>query len=281
MFRLFKFLIRLILLFILIGVITYGYARYIEPYMVKTKEVKIESLYTVNNEKGLKVAVFADTHFSDYYTPKNFTKVINALEESKPDIVIFAGDLIDYYSEYTGDTTQISAALASIEAPHGKFAVFGNHDYGGGAEREYEEIMNAGGFKVLKNEYYPMDDLGISLIGIDDVLIGHGDPTIASYARPDYFNIVICHEPDLIDEVLEYNVDLMLSGHTHGRQINIPFFDDDILPPYGRKYVKGLYQFENHRKTQLYVTSGIGMTKKPYRFMSPPEVSMINILEKK
>lgn len=275
MFKLLKILFRLFILLIILSILAFGYAKYIEPHTLKTKDVNIVSSYAINQANGLKIAVFADTHFSDYYSTDDFVKVLKAMKKVDPDLVVFAGDLIDHYNEYAGDVTKISAALSSIEAPYGKFAIFGNHDYGGGAENEYEYIMEAGGFTVLKNEYYAIDELGIAIIGIDDMLIGNGDPSIASFARPDYFNIVLCHEPDVVNQVLEYNVDLMISAHTHGRQINLIGFDDYILPPYGKQYIKGLYQLQNTRHTQIYVNSGIGMTKLPYRFMSPPELTNI------
>jgi predicted MPP superfamily phosphohydrolase len=245
--------------------------------MLKVRDVAITSPRVTDEAEGLKIAVFGDTHFSDYYTPGDFDKVLESIDEMKPDMVVFAGDLIDHYDIYSGDVSVISEKLSKIEAPYGKFAIFGNHDYGGGAENKYQSIMEAGGFTVLKNQYYAIDKLGISVIGIDDVLIGYGDPDIASWGRPDYFNIVLAHEPDLVDQVLTYNVDLMISGHTHGRQINLKFFDDYILPLYGKKYVSGQYGFNNDRGSQLYVNSGIGMTKLPYRFISPPELTCITL----
>jgi Predicted phosphohydrolases len=277
MFKFIKAVFRTIFLIIIIAGITLFYARYIEPKMLQEKEVTIHSTYVSENAENLKLVVFADTHFGPYYTTEDFKKVLKSIKELNPDIVFFSGDLIDHYNTYTEDVGVISKMLSSIEAPYGKFAVFGNHDYGGGAENNYESIMEGGGFTVLKNEYYAMDDLKIGIIGIDDVLIGYGNPKISSWGRPDYFNIILCHEPDVIDEVLNYNVDLMISSHTHGRQINIKFFDDYILPRYGQKYIKGLYQFENARKSQLYVNSGVGMTKLPFRFLSPPELTCITI----
>lgn len=277
MFKLIKALFRFVFLLIIIAGIAFAYAKYIEPHMLQTKEVTVQSAYALNGAKGLKIAVFADTHFGEYYSTDDFSQVQEAIEKINPDIVIFAGDLIDHYDTYQEDVGLISEELSKIEAPYGKFAVFGNHDYGGGAEHEYKDIMEAGGFTVLKNEYFPLDELEIAIIGIDDVVIGYGNPEIASWGRPDYFNIVLSHAPDVIDDVLDYNVDLMISAHTHGRQINLKFFDERILPPYGKKYVKGLYQFDNARNTQLYVNSGIGMTKMPYRFLSPPEVSYLTI----
>jgi len=277
LFRFFKITFRFLLLLFILGLAVICYARYIEPHMLQVNYVTVTSPHVAQKAENLKVAVFGDTHFSDYYTTDEFNKVLDAIDEMKPDIVVFSGDLIDYYDIYAEDVSEISEKLSEISAPYGKFAVFGNHDYGGGAETEYESIMEAGGFTVLKNDYHALDDLGLALIGVDDVLIGYGNPEIASWGRPDYFNIVLSHEPDVMDDVLDYNVDLMISGHTHGRQINIKFFDQYILPPYGHKYIHGLYQFSNERKSQLYVNSGIGMTKLPFRFLSPPELTCITL----
>lgn len=277
MFRLFKIISRIILLVLSAGVLIAVYAGYIEPKMLRIENVTIESAHLPEAAEGVKIAVFGDTHFSDYYTAGDFKKVLDELNEMKPDIVVFTGDLIDHYDAYTEDEGEISELLSQIQAPGGKFAVFGNHDYGGGAEYEYQSIMEAGGFTVLKNDYYGINELGIGIIGIDDVIIGYGDPAIASWGRPDYFNLVLAHEPDLVDEVLDYNADLMISGHTHGRQINLKFFDEYILPPYGRKYISGLFGFDNGRNTQLYVNSGIGTTKLPLRFLSPPELTCITL----
>lgn len=259
------------------GGLLFCYARYIEPHMLQVKDVSIKSSSLSVEAENLKIAVFGDTHFSDYYSTEDFNKVLDAIGEMKPDMVVFTGDLIDHFDIYANDTGAISEKLAEIKAPYGKFAIFGNHDYGGGAENEYESIMEAGGFTVLKNEYHAIDELGIAIIGIDDVIIGYGEPSIASWGRPDYFNIVLSHAPDVIDEVQDYHVDLMISGHTHGRQINLKFFDDYILPPYGKKYIEGLYHFSNERESQLYVNPGIGMTKLPYRFLSTPELTCISL----
>jgi predicted MPP superfamily phosphohydrolase len=279
LFRLFNNLLRILILIIILGLAVILYARYIEPYMIKEKYYTIKSPFVTEKAENLNIAVFGDTHFGDYYNTENFNKVIDSLEEKKPDIVVFTGDLIDYYDNYTGDIDEISKSLSKIETPYGKYAIFGNHDYGGGAENEYQGIMESGGFTVLKNQYFAIDELGIAVIGIDDVIIGYGNPTIASLGRPDYFNVILSHAPDVMDEVLNYNVDLMLSGHTHGRQINLKYFDEYILPPYGKNYVNGMYEFSNDRNSKLYVNSGLGTTKLPVRFLSPPELTYITIVQ--
>ena len=249
MFRLIKNLFRIIFLILMIGVAVVCYAKYIEPHLLQEKHVTITSDKLDSRAEHLQIAVFGDTHFGEYYSTDDFDMVLTAIRKMKPDIVFFTGDLIDHYDLYPDDVGKISEKLAQIEAPYGKFAVLGNHDR----------------------------DLGIAIIGIDDVVIGYGDPSIASWGRPDSFNIVLSHAPDVIDQILDYNVDLMISGHTHGRQINIKYFDEYILPAYGRKYIHGLYQFSNERSSQLYVNAGIGMTKLPFRFLSPPELTRITL----
>ncbi|MGI6728492.1 MAG: metallophosphoesterase [Anaerovoracaceae bacterium] len=279
MFRLLKSLFRLFIFVIIISGLIFAYSKYIEPFHLKIEKIKISSRYINEDTEGLHILAFADTHFGEYYTTEDFKKVVKAIEKENPDIVFFLGDLIDHYKEYTKteNISEISRLLSEIKAPYGKYAVFGNHDYGGGAENIYEDIMTAGGFQVLVNDSLLIKELGIKIIGIDDVVIGYGDPKIGKEANADLFNIILSHAPDVADEIITYNIDLMLAGHTHGRQINLSYFDDTILPPYGKKYIKGLYPLNTERNAYLYVNSGIGMTQLPLRFLSPPEITIFTL----
>lgn len=277
MINIIKFLIKSVLLVLLIIAGFFGYARFIEPDSLEEKYIEISSPFVSETADNLKIAVFSDTHFSNNYSLKDFKKVLDSIEKNQPDVVLFAGDLVDNLELYEGNTDDISAALQTIEAPLGKYSVFGNHDYGGGAENRYANILSEGGFNVLKNQYFGLDSHKISIIGIDDFMLGYGDITKASWAREDYFNILLCHEPDIINSILEYNIDLMVAGHTHGGQIHIPGYTEDFLPPYGQNYIKGLFEFDNARLSKLYVNPGLGTTKIPLRFLSKPEITYITI----
>lgn len=280
MFRLIKGVFRLIVFLCLCAALLFSYARYIEPHLLKTEDVSVYSVRVSPEQNGLTIAAFADTHFSEYYTIKDFKKVVKRINALKPDLVFFLGDLIDHYDEYEGDSREISESLSEISATYGKYAVFGNHDYGGGSEHYYEDVMTAGGFQVLVNQRADLDSLGITIVGIDDMVIGYGDPSAASQCRTDSFNIVLAHEPDIVTEMTDYDIDLMISGHTHGGQIHVPFLSDAYLPPYGQIYRHGEYHFENNRKTTLYVNSGLGTTFLPLRFMAPPELTKITLTNK-
>lgn len=272
--KLFKWIFTFVLILVLIGVLCVGYAHFIEPNRLTVKETQ-DTSYSM--KEPITIAVFADTHFGFQYDTDMFQKVVDKVNENPPDILLFAGDLIDNLNQYSGDISEISKKLSMMKANLGKYAVFGNHDYGGGAEYKYETIMNQGGFKVLVNETVTFRKKNLRLIGIDDLLIGYGDPSVVNRADASMYNLVLCHEPDIIDNILNSNTDYMVAGHTHGGQIRIPFYTEQFLPSYGEKYVKGKYELKNKNQTVLYVNSGLGTTKIPARLGAVPELTYITI----
>lgn len=262
-------------LLIIIGAACFAYGRLIEPDRLTVKEITDVS-YSM--KEPLTVAVFADTHFGFNYSIGDFEKVVDEINSLDPDVIIFTGDLIDNLDEYNVDTTLISNKLGLMEANIGKYAVFGNHDYGGGAEYRYESIMAAGGFEVLKDEIITFPEHNLRLIGVDDALIGSGNPSIALNADAAMYNLVLCHEPDLINDMMDANIDMMVSSHTHGGQIRVPGVYKHFLPALGQDYIKGKYELDNQAGTILYVNAGLGTTKFPARFLSVPEITFITIM---
>lgn len=261
----------------------YGYARFIEPNLLNVHYENISNKLISENSGEIKILQFSDTHLSDYFDTNDLQRIVNKINNENPDIVIFSGDLIDHYKNYSyeGDITQISDILGRIKAPLGKYSVYGNHDYGGGAEKAYSEIMKKSGFITLVNNAVKLEKYNINIMGLDDSIFGNiGKEELYNNIDGSYYNIVISHEPDVVDSMLEYDIDLFLSGHSHGGQVNIPFFSSAIYPPLGEKYTRGLYEFENYRETKLYVNIGIGTSQIPFRFMSLPEISVFILKNK-
>lgn len=271
-----KKIVPLLLLVLAVGVL--GYARFVEPNLLVVKETVVSSPRVGDAAEGLRILVFADTHFGPHYTVSDFRKVVEAAAAAEPDIVFFLGDLIDNFHRYDGPggIDAIAELLAAIPARYGKYAVFGNHDYGGGAESVYPAVMAAGGFTLLVNETVFLPELDLTITGIDDVVIGYGDPAAAGAASGEGFTIVATHAPDIADQLAPYPSDLVLAGHTHGRQVALKPFDSYILPPYGRIYVKGAYDLSDGRS--LHVTAGLGTTKLPLRLGSVPELTLIRLV---
>ncbi len=255
-------------------IILFIYSAFIEPSILIVKNINFRDNKIKNN---LKIVLFSDTHFNAFYGEYQMQKIVEKINAENPDIIIFSGDLMDSYSSSPPNTTYIIEHLKNLNAKIAKYSIYGNHDYGGKAEKVYKDIMEDSGFELLKNQIKFNDDVGICIVGIDDYIFGKPNKSILNETNENYYNILITHEPDLVDKLNIDNVNLILSGHTHGGQVKIPFITKYVLPYGGRNYVDGLYSFENKIKTKLYVTTGIGLSQIRLRFLNPPEIIVFNI----
>lgn len=271
--------------FILIFVLIFIYSGAIEPSLLIVKKYNInkdgnmmkENILKDDNET-IKVVQISDTQIGSFYSTNKLKKVANKVNALNPDILVFTGDLIDY-SNKNPDVDEITKILSSMNAKLGKFSVFGNHDYMYELPRYYRQIMRNSNFHLLVNENKKIkleDNKYINILGVDEIL--NGNPNIQDLERKtDYnsFNLLLAHEPDLVDMLSKDTMNLVLSGHSHGGQIRLPFKGALVTPPYGRKYTKGFYDIKGNH---LYVSSGLGSTKLPFRFFNVPEIVEFNIL---
>jgi len=272
-----KLFSKLILFLITASIILYTYARFIEPVLLT---VQYENIYSdlLNDKDNIKIIQFSDTHISEFFDMDNLKKTVNKINNENPNIVVFTGDLIDQFNKYENKDNihEIGEVLSEINAPSGKYAIYGNHDYGGGAENAYRQIMADGGFQLLVNEKVKTEEYNINIIGMDDSIFGTFDKEIiVSHLDEDCFNIILSHEPDVAEHFLEYNADLFICGHSHGGQVNLPFIS--YTPPLAQKYVRGMYAVDNYRQTKIYVNVGLGTSKIPMRFMAIPELTVFTL----
>jgi hypothetical protein len=274
-----KLFSKLIWFLIAALIIFYTYARFIEPVLLT---VQYENIYSDSlSDKNIKIIQFSDTHISEFFDVDNLKKTVNKINNENPHIVIFTGDLIDQYNKYEDrdNIHEIGEVLSEINAPLGKYAIYGNHDYGGGAENVYRQIMADGGFELLVNEKANIEEYNINIIGMDDSIFGTFDKEIiVSYLDEDCFNIILSHEPDVAEHFLEYNADLFVCGHSHGGQVNLLFIN--YTPPLAQRYVRGMYAIDNYRQTKIYVNVGLGTSKIPMRFMAAPELTVFTLKNK-
>lgn len=252
------------------------YSVKIEPYRLKVNEIEL-----LDNDVSFKVVHFTDTHIKKDYKVKDLDKITNLINEANADFIVFTGDLYDHYLSYNDDNNLI-ALLTKLEANIAKIAIWGNHDYGGGAENVYQSIMEESGFNLIKNtnEIYTLDDgKRILFTGIDDTMLGNPKTTTIDDLSYDYA-LFLTHEPDVIDNYSLDNYNMILAGHTHGGQIDIPFlpFINDMIlkiASFSSKYDAGLNKLEQEQ--YLYISTGLGTTKLSLRFNVVPEISIINI----
>jgi len=233
--------------------------------------------------RGFRIVQISDIHFKEY-TEAYFVKlVVHDVNAMRPDLVVLTGDFVSYGPLATHRSVrwayECGELLTRIHCPQ-RYAVLGNHDCIV-SEASAMDALTTHGIPVLNNQAVPIERDGkrIWLAGTADALNGNPGPdfqkAIPKTARLDDERVILlAHEPDILPEAAKHNVDLMLSGHTHGGQVRIPFLPAMHLPPMGMKYVEGHFQVA---RTQLYVNRGIGTVGVPFRFNCPPEITVITL----
>lgn len=257
-----------------LGVSLAAYGFLIEPKRLTVKHY--ERGETTTSQDIVRLIQLSDIHLQKSYTTKELEKIVAAVNQEKPDIVVFTGDLFDNYATY-GPTDETIRLLNSIDAPLGKYAVWGNHDYGGGASRVYADIMANSGFQLLENTGQMIEVTNqkkLYLSGIDDSLFGNPSIEAAMTNRTeDAYSVLLSHEPDVVDSAPDFGVSLVLSGHSHGGQVNIPFFP--VTTALAEKYINGFYSLSSD--SELYVNTGLGTTMIPVRIGVPPQIAVFDL----
>ena len=233
---------------------------------------------------GMKIVQISDLHFQEYTEAAFLEAIVRRVNEIAPDLVVLTGDFVSnnplpkHFSIKLG--YQCAEILNRIECPL-RYAILGNHD-AIVSSRAVTDALHTQGIPVLANSSVPIEHDGqrIWLAGTKDALEQKPDLAAALPAgRRPYHEpvILLVHEPDYADRALGRKIDLVLSGHTHGGQIRIPFLPPLLLPGMGTKYVHGLFRLPDGM--QLYVNRGIGAVNLPFRFRCPPEITVITLAQ--
>lgn len=277
-----KKLIKFIIIIILIITLSIAYARYVGTTGLVTKEYKIETHNISDSFSGLKIVHFSDLHYLRIVNNKELQKIVDEINLINPDIVFFTGDLIDKdYSLNEEDKNNLINLLNSINSKYGKYSVIGNHDYVK-EENLIKEIYENSNFKLLQNDYdiiYSNSSDKIFIGGTDTFSYDKADiDKIMEYFKEKEdisYKIILAHEPDYIDTIVnKYNIDLVLSGHSHNGQVNIPFIKKLFLPYGSKKYYENYYKVKN---TDLYISSGIGQSRINFRLFNRPSINFYRI----
>ena len=266
-----KFLIKIIILIILI--ILYGIL--IEPNILKINEYKINTNEISENFHGLKIIHFSDLHYGSTINKNNIEKIIKKINNLKPDILVFTGDLIEKnYKINKNEINYLTKELQKLKTNLGKYAIIGNHDY---YNKNYKNIIYDSNFKLLINDYdtiYYKDNTPIVIYGIDNYT--YGNPNLENINNPEIkdikYKILLVHEGDYIKKIDTNEFDLILGGHSHNGQINIikPMY----LPLHSQTYYKPNYKNNN---TDIYISNGIGTSIIPIRIGSIPSINLYRL----
>lgn len=271
-----------IFLFLIIVVVTiFLYAKYRGIKGLIVKEYRVESEILTSNFSGLKIVHFSDLLYKSTVDKDDVKNLVKRINELKPDIVVFTGDLINKNAKITNEDIEfLEEELESISAKIGKYAVYGDEDY---SIESYKTIMEKGKFKILNNNYdeifYKNND-SMFIVGLPSSLKEEVklEEAFAFYKEDEKrkFIIVLVHDGKTIKFLDEstYEVDLVLGGHSLNGSVVIPYYggvfiDDGSYKYYQEHYSKGI--------TDIYISSGIGTNKYPYRIFNKPSFNLYRL----
>lgn len=231
---------------------------------------------------GLRIVQVSDIHYDQFSEPYFVREMVRRINSLHPDVVVLTGDFVSSGVLPRETSARLSypcgAVLSGIQCPH-RIASLGNHDTLVGSP-VVVDALRVHGIPTLVDSYIPFERNGSRLwfAGIRSTLEDSPDVSKAMPpAAPNEPVILLAHEPDFAMEIVKRNkVDLMLSGHTHGGQIRLPFIGTPrlMLARGGRRFVHGHFHVG---PMQLYVNRGIGTVKIPVRVLCPPEITLLTL----
>ncbi len=244
------------------------------------REIRIRQLPEAFD--GFRIAQLSDIHLEEYTEAFFLGRAVRVTNALRPDMVLLTGDFISdrprahtFAIEAMGRCGEL---LGGLEAPL-RYAVLGNHDVGVSSPAVLASLRE-NGVTPLVNQFVRLERGGehIWLSGLDDAAMGHPEVDVAVPRQLDRPLLMMCHEPDYFDTIVRHPrgslADLVLSGHTHGGQVRLPFLPPLTLPPMGKKYPEGLFRFAD---SQLYVNRGLGTVELPVRLNCPPEITLLTL----
>jgi uncharacterized protein len=252
--------------------LTIFYGSFIEPRLLVVRE------YTVNletdSEEIMNALVISDFHLGPYKGEEWARRVVEKAKEFSPDIIFLPGDFVFVNSS----KAESLSVLGELSAPLGVFAVTGNHEYQAGATDEVVAVLEAHGIEVLKNESIALEhnQQEFILAGISDIWFDGNMSRTVHGLESDQIVILLSHNPDAVLYTGANVVDLIVSGHTHGGQIRLPFIGSvpQIPNQLGRAYDRDVRAYGNQ---QIFVTSGVGESGSRARLFNPPEMAILTI----
>lgn len=291
-----RFLARLGLLLAALPFTTLLYGSIRNTYRYKFFRTKVPIRDLPSGLEGLKVVQISDIHAGSFFSPSPLARAVQLIKQEEPDLVLFTGDLVNDKAE---EMTMFLNVLQKISAKHGVFSVFGNHDYGyhtdwptpAAEAANLERLKNVHrqlGWELLLNEnrLLTIEQATLAVIGVENFSVYDRFPSYGDLAQAYQgaeeasVKLLLSHDPSHWEAEVTKNfrdIDLTLSGHTHGFQfgVEIPGWVKWSPVKYMYKQWAGLYKQENQ---YLYVNRGLGYIGYAGRVGILPEITVIELV---
>lgn len=266
---------------------TYGMLRH-DSYEIDYKQIAIENLPP--ELRGTTITLLSDIHAGQYMNEKEMREYADIINSLESDIVCIPGDFVNFESR---DVHMLTNAFRDVKAKHGIYGSLGNHDFFQDADYVAKALNNESPIQLLRNEHRVLKINGkeLYMMGIDDTQSSGArmDEVLKYYGAMDEFlkknepafntapKVLLCHKPYGFDTLATKEIDLVLSGHTHGGQVVPVKFGTFNLSFAATvsKYIEGIYKIG---KSNMYVSRGIGSVGLPIRINCPPEITKITLV---
>ena len=252
-----------------LGFMTYGA---FEAYQIRIEKVTLSTPKIPNKANSIRIVQISDAHLGLMYYPGRMKPVLTTLEALQPDIVVSTGDLVDGRM-LSSDT--LAREIQALQAPMGKYAITGNHEF-------YMQIANAqkfistAGFTLLRNQAVHVGKY-LTIIGVDDPAGGNdasiSEARLLADSSSKRFKLILKHRPTVFPDS-RGRFDLQLSGHTHQGQI-FPF---SLIIGLRYPLDHGLHLLKQKPISHLYISRGTGTWGPPVRLLAPPEITVIDLV---
>jgi len=264
------------------GIEQYGDATTLDPSLAWASRER----FSVNDERiwldalpsqfhGLRIVQISDIHHGLFLPKEWLSEAVRQANRLNPDIIALTGDFVTYSKRMIGPAAEL---LGRLRARYGVYAVLGNHDFRVDADAVTQALRNQR-IDVLRNRHISLrfGSNSIYLIGVDDYGYGADLRRAIRGVPRDAATVLLAHNPRVIHLASRHNVSLVLSGHTHGGQVNLPL----LGTVYGRSPERLRYKigWDRMGATQIYVSRGIGTIVLPWRLRCPAEITHLELLQ--
>lgn len=266
---------------------TYGMIKH-DSYEIDYKNITIENLPP--ELRGTTITLLSDIHAGQYMNEKEMREYADVINSLESDIVCIPGDFVNFESR---DIHMLTSAFRDVKAKHGIYGSLGNHDFFQDADYVAKALNNESPVQLLRNEHRVINIKGkeLYMLGIDDTQSSGArmDEVLKYYGAMDEYlknndpkfknspKVLLCHKPYGFDTLATREIDLVLSGHTHGGQV-VPLKFGSFNLSFAAtvsKYIEGIYKIG---KSNMYVSRGIGSVGLPIRINCPPEITKITLV---
>jgi uncharacterized protein len=231
---------------------------------------------------GLRIAHITDLHIGPNLRARQLRALVERVNATRPDLIAITGDIFDHDPSFIEEGCR---ELAKLEAPHGCYAILGNHDLYTGAQRVADGLGQLTSIRVLRDawERIHVESEPLYLLGIEDPGVGLADRGIRSEALErlvreipsDAPRLLLVHRPNYLPQIADLKLPIALAGHTHGGQISLPRpVHHQNVARLTTPWTRGLYELG---ETQLYVNRGLGVSGVKARFNCPREIALITL----